>query len=553
LSELKDIGIISDAKEIMALFPTVRSVQSFYKLSLLPQLRTAIENNLKINVNDDDDDDIGNGLKIRLIFPFDKATDEITQEFRQNKCILVNYFDEIKEYSVDGSVLLIVDKKISLIIGIGKQDDINNNNDGTKNNSLLKSKSISMYNKDDGYESKSAVFSHITAFEIIWNQAETKKMIENADKAKEDFINICAHELRSPIQPILGLSILVKNKISDANQREMLDVVIRNAKRLKRLADDLLEVTKIESNTVKLDKEKFNLNDFIDDILIDYSNKILKEDFNNSFALSIIKSIPRDTVFFVNVDKDRLTQVIFNILNNAVRASGDAIQDGNLENGTIQFSLTQTGTKEIQIGVKDLGPGIDAQILSKLFTKFITKSGKGIGLGLFIAKSIIESHGGRIWAENNKAEKGATFYFTLPLIAQSQRNNDIINILVVDDTPTFAPSLKNALEAKDKYMVDIYNSPATMLQKFISGYYDFVILNIEMSETNGFDLSQQLRKKDDRVQVIFMTSGGTNYEPIRELYGISEKTHFIKKTLGAERILKQLNALVGERQKLNQI
>ncbi|MDP8907291.1 MAG: hybrid sensor histidine kinase/response regulator [Thermoproteota archaeon] len=551
MSELKDIGIISDAKEIMALFPTVRSVQSFYRLSLLPQLMAAIENIIESNV--DDDDDIDRSLKIRLIIPFDKAIDEITQKFRQNKGILVNYVNEIKEHSIDRSVLLIIDKKISIMIGINEQDDINNNNNENKNNNLLMSKSIFLYNRDDNEASKSAVFSHITAFEIIWNQAETKKMIENADKAKEDFINICAHELRSPIQPILGLSILVKNKIYDANQREMLDVIIRNAKRLKRLADDLLEITKIESNSIKIDKEKFNLNDFVNDVLIDYSDKILKEDFNNNYTLSIIKSIPSDTVFFVNVDKDRLTQVIFNILNNAVRASGDAVHDGNLENVTIQFSLTQTATKEIQISVKDMGPGIDAQILSKLFTKFITKSGKGIGLGLFIAKSIIESHGGRIWAENNREEKGATFYFTLPVLTRSQRNDDIKKILVVDDSPTFALSLKNTFETNDKYMVDIYDNPTTMLQKFVSGYYDFVILNIEMSETNGFDLSQQLRKKDDRVQVIFMTSGGTNYEPLRELYGISEKTHFIKKTLGAEKILKQLNALAGEKQRVNQI
>ena len=246
MSELKDIGIISDAKEIMALFPTVRSVQSFYRLSLLPQLMAAIENIIESNV--DDDDDIDRSLKIRLIIPFDKAIDEITQKFRQNKGILVNYVNEIKEHSIDRSVLLIIDKKISIMIGINEQDDINNNNNENKNNNLLMSKSIFLYNRDDNEASKSAVFSHITAFEIIWNQAETKKMIENADKAKEDFINICAHELRSPIQPILGLSILVKNKIYDANQREMLDVIIRNAKRLKRLADDLLEITKIESN-----------------------------------------------------------------------------------------------------------------------------------------------------------------------------------------------------------------------------------------------------------------------------------------------------------------
>ena len=88
--------MISDAKEIMALFPTVSSLQSFYRLSLLSQLMAAIENNIKSNV--DDDDDIDRGLKIRFLIPFDKALDEITQKFRQYKGILINYVDEIKEF-----------------------------------------------------------------------------------------------------------------------------------------------------------------------------------------------------------------------------------------------------------------------------------------------------------------------------------------------------------------------------------------------------------------------------------------------------------------------
>ena len=543
LLDLKDIDVISDAKEIMALFPSVNSVLPSYKLSLLQQLMSTKERSIKSSM---DYDGVGSHLKIRLIIPFDNAMDEIIQKFRHNNNILVNYVDELQDHSIDGPILLIIDKKISIVIGVNEQDNDNNNNYGDKNNDALNYELTFLYNKHDNDVSKSVVISHITAFEIIWKQAETRKIIENTDKVKEDFINICAHELRSPIQPILGLSILVKNKISDSNQREMLDVIIRNAKRLKRLADDLLEVTKIESNSIKLDREKFNLNDFLNDVLFDYTNKILRDSLNDDYTFNIAKSIPHDIVFFVDVDKDRLVQVISNILNNAVRATEDAINNENLESGTIQFSLTQNTVKDIQISVKDMGPGIDAQILSKLFTKFITKSGRGIGLGLFIAKSIIEAHGGRIWAENNKGEKGATFYFTLPILMQSQKNSELKKILVVDDTPAFALSLKNTFENDDKYLVDIYSNPATMLQKFVSGYYDFVMLDIEMPEINGFDLSQQLRKKDDRVQVIFMTSGGTNYEPLRELYGISEKNHFIKKTLGAEKILKQLNALVEE-------
>ena len=140
MSELKDIGIISDAKEIMALFPTVSSVQSSYNLSLLQQLMTAIENNIKSDVNDDDD--LDRCLKIRLIIPFDAAIDKITQKISQNKGIVVNYIDETKECSIDRPVLLIIDKKISIIIRINEQDDINNNNDGNKNANQTKPKGI---------------------------------------------------------------------------------------------------------------------------------------------------------------------------------------------------------------------------------------------------------------------------------------------------------------------------------------------------------------------------------------------------------------------------
>ena len=208
---------------------------------------------------------------------------------------------------------------------------------------------------------------------------------------REDFINICAHELRSPIQPILGLSLLVRNKITDSSQREILDIIIRNAKRLKKLTNDLLEIAKIESSMISLEKEKFNLTDFINNIIKDYENKYSKEDFDNNSSLNIIKVIPKDIAFFVEVDKDRLIQVIFNILNNAVGVMGY-----NYDNNPIYFSLKQCNKNEIQISIKDMGPGIDIHILPKLFSKFVTKPGKGIGLGLFITKSIVEAHGGKI-------------------------------------------------------------------------------------------------------------------------------------------------------------
>ncbi len=513
----------------MALFPSVNSVLSFSTSPLLQQLIDVIEHNAH-NSND---------LKIRIIIPYDDSIDKVIQKFRQNKNTSIHYISEITDDFVEKAIFLIVDRKISIVSRIDKHEkhpenfnSNKNNNDDAIRNSLF------VYNKCDNDVGNSVVFSHIAAFETLWIQAENYELMKNKDKVKEDFINMCAHELRSPIQQILGLSILVKNKTTDPTQQEMLDIIIRNAKRLARLTNDLLDVAKIESNLIKLEKEKFNFNEFISDILYDFANKVSKENFNNNSYLNIIKSFPQDVIFFVEADKDRLIQVIHNILNNAVGVMGY-----NYDKKSIYFSLKQNTENEIQISIKDCGPGIDEYILSKLFNKFISKSGKGIGLGLYITKSIIEAHGGKIWAENNSREIGATFYFTIPIVMRSIKNIKIKKILLVDNTQSFALSLKSAFEKNREYIVDVVDNPSEVLQMFVSGYYDFVILDIEMYEINGFDLSSHLMIKDDKVKVVFMTSGETNYEPIRELYGISDKNHFIKKTLAPEKIVKQLDNL----------
>jgi signal transduction histidine kinase/CheY-like chemotaxis protein len=535
LLELKDGKTISNATEIMALFPSVSSVLSFKTSLILQQLFDVMENS-----GNNNNKDVKNNQKIRIIIPYDKILYEIIQKFKQNNNSFVHYISEINDDSVEKAVFLIVDRKISLVIKIKEQDNLENADSDRENKDLMSTeKTVFLYNKSDNDISDSVVYSHVASFEALWKQTENFEDVKNEDEVKrEDFINMCAHELRSPIQPILGLSLLVRNKVTDSSQREMLDIIIRNAKRLKKLTNDLLEIAKIESGMISLEKEKFNLTDFINNIIKDYENKYSKEDFNNNSSLNIIKVIPKDIVFFVEADKDKLIQVIFNILNNAIGVMGY-----NYDNNPIYFSIKQSDKNEIQISIKDMGPGIDIHILPKLFSKFVAKPGKGIGLGLFITKSIVEAHGGKIWAENNKEGKGATFNFTLPIIMQIEKNTKVRKILLVVKTPPFALSLKTVFEKNGDYIVDILDSPLSALQIFISGYYDFVILDIEMSELNGFDLSSQLRLKDDNIQVVFLTSGETNYEPIRELYGISDKNHFIKKTLAPEKILMQLGTL----------
>jgi signal transduction histidine kinase len=229
------------------------------------------------------------------------------------------------------------------------------------------------------------------------------------DKMQKEFINIAAHELRTPIQPILSLSQILQSNISNsAQQQEFLDAIVRNARRLQRLTENILDVTRIESHSLQLMKERFSFNENIRNVINDVNNQTGFLN-NNSNAVSILFEPKQDV--FVEADKVRIYEVISNLLKNAIQFTKE---------GTITITAATEkidyNNDEAIVSIKDTGTGIDPKILPRLFTKFATKSVAGTGLGLFISKSIIEAHGGRIWAQNNPDGRGATFYFSLPLI-----------------------------------------------------------------------------------------------------------------------------------------
>jgi signal transduction histidine kinase len=248
--------------------------------------------------------------------------------------------------------------------------------------------------------------------------------LKEADKAQREFINVAAHELRTPIQPVLSLSDILHSKIKDSKQRELLDVVIRNAKRLQRLSEDILDVTRIESQSLILNKEQFNLNDVISNAIQDHKNEIEKT--NGNLKLLYKSNDYEDDNIFVEADRTRLSQVISNLIRNAIKFTKEGIilitarKDSNNGNNN-------NNNNQVIISVKDTGSGIDPEILPRLFSKFATKSFEGTGLGLFISKSIIEDHGGRIWAENNPDGKGATFSFSIPIISAQQANIKLVD------------------------------------------------------------------------------------------------------------------------------
>lgn len=243
------------------------------------------------------------------------------------------------------------------------------------------------------------------------------KLLESAneklsihDKMQKEFINIAAHELRTPIMPILGDAIFLEKQFEEGKtevkvDREQVSSIIRNAKRLRRLASDILDITKIESQSLKLNKERFNLNDIILTCISDIKAQLIS---SNPEQLKKLSFDYYPTDLFMNADKNRITQVVFNLLSNSVKFT---------EKGSISITVATendpNGTINIITSIKDTGCGIDPEIIPRLFTKFASKSFEGTGLGLFISKSIVVSHGGQIWAVNNK-DSGATFYFKIP-------------------------------------------------------------------------------------------------------------------------------------------
>jgi len=257
------------------------------------------------------------------------------------------------------------------------------------------------------------------------------EQLQTHDKMQQEFISTAAHELRTPLQPILGLSKIVKDKINDNEQKDLLDIIIKNTKKLKRLTEDILDVTRIEGNKLLLNKETIGIWELLHSIIKEFEHT-LGNNKNIKFKLHF-KNIDSNSVNVV-ADKNRIYQVISNLINNSIKfilsengkeGDGNGLISITVEKAKIKSNegnSSDRGIDEVIISIKDNGKGIDPEIFPRLFTKFASKSFQGTGLGLYISKNIIEAHGGKIWAKNSEDGKGATFSFSLPLIINDNMN-----------------------------------------------------------------------------------------------------------------------------------
>ena len=385
------LNLIESAKsDISLIIATPKALQRNYRGGIISMLMEASE---KRNVT------------VNLVIPtYDN--DKIQDDFFRPESLEKNIKFQMKSIAPVTTqthkiktTFLIVDKKSVFIIDV--KDDNKDN--------FLEAVGYATF-----HTSKSRTESYNFIFDAIWRQADLYESLREANKnliysyqkleehdaMEKEFINLAAHELRTPSQSIIGYSEMLKDLPERNKQYE--EAISRNAERLYSLVTNMLSIARIESQTMKLNKTVFDLNVKIENVIRDVNQQVelrksdkVKIDFTPTSRIDII------------ADKEKIFQVFANLLNNAIKFTNE---------GSINITLKKKEkTNEAIVTIKDNGPGIDAEIIPHLFSKFKTKSEKGLGLGLYISKNIVEAHHGRIEAYNNPNSRGATFIVTLPL------------------------------------------------------------------------------------------------------------------------------------------
>ena len=399
------INMIKSAKsEILLLLPTINAFLREERIGAIELLKkSAAEHDVNVRIITPSNDDVEKILQNNTVFVAVRKEQQENQ--KKEKGFEVQRSNiQFKETAMTTVTILVVDKRESLVME--KTDD--------SKETFIEAIGLSTYST-----SEPTVMSYLSIFEGLWRQAklyeelrEANELLQIHDKMQREFINIASHEMKTPTQAILGTSGLLQ--YFPERKDELIGIIQRNAKRLQTLIANILDVTRIESQTLKLNKERFNIRDVISSLIEDHKDRT-----KNSNIELINKNNNKNNPIFVEADKDRIIQVLSNLLSNAIKFTDqgkisinlfEKNDDNNEENGG--------GRKEVIVSVTDTGSGIDSEIFTRLFSKFASKSYQGTGLGLFICKSIIQAHGGRIWAENNNISEdksgGATITFSLP-------------------------------------------------------------------------------------------------------------------------------------------
>lgn len=334
---------------------------------------------------------------------------------------------------------------------------------------------------------------------------------ERANRIKDEFLAILSHELRSPLNPILGwVQLLKTQKFDQARTAQGLETIERNAKLQTQLIDDLLDVAKILRGKLSLNASPLNLS-----LVIEAALDTVK---TAAIAKSITLNSDLPNIGQVSADSTRLQQIIWNLLSNAIKFTPNG--------GRVKISLERVN-KMAQITVSDTGKGINPHFLPHIFEYFrqedasITRKHGGLGLGLAIVRHLVEAHGGTIAASSLGEGQGATFTVQLPLINVepetesvnqfSENESDLsgIRILCVDDEPDTLELLGILLTHYGASVITL-SSAAEVLPTIDSFQPDILVSDIGMPEVDGYSLLQKVRalpaEKGGQIPAIALTA-----------------------------------------------
>jgi signal transduction histidine kinase len=435
-NELIGIEIIQDTTEILKTYKEMLTT-SINDISLVYPTVNAIFRHRRNGIFElIKEHSKSSGVKVRVLLPLPKFNKEIDKEISSQ---LGNHieFRALDKRAESTATFVVVDKKAALVMEL---------KDDTKDS----------FNEAIGFaifsDSKHIVSSYSSIFDTLWHQTELNEQIlqqnlelqrknqeltqldlelrqsvkalaesnkklqvanielDTHDKIQTEFINVAAHELRTPTQSIIGYCEMIE--MLPERSKEYIERLRRNAERLYTLTSDILDATKIEAGTLRMNMTHFNLTETINEVV----NDMRKKTYAMHKEVDIDNIIPNiefseNRPLFVRADKDRIIQVLSNLLDNAIKFG---------DHGAITIILDKNNSiNKVTVSVMDTGKGIDPEIYPRLFEKFVTRSNKGTGLGLFISKNIVQAHGGTMVAENNSKSSGATFSFSLPI---SSRN-----------------------------------------------------------------------------------------------------------------------------------
>jgi two-component system CheB/CheR fusion protein len=352
--------------------------------------------------------------------------------------------------------------------------------------------------------SVAVVFSDVTErkqTEKIRQESEARlheagEALREADRNKNQFLAVLSHELRNPLAPITNSLFILDRAVPGGEQARRAQAVIgRQVGQLARLVDDLLDVTRISSNKLKLQRKRLDLNQLVLHVVADHRPQFEKNEVH-------IEHCPAPKPVFVDGDWNRLTQVVGNLLQNAAKFTGPG--------GDMRVSVsTDSETKWAVVRVADTGVGMAPEMLARLFEPFaqadttLDRSKGGLGLGLTLAKGLVDLHGGTITAHSAGVGRGAEFVVRLALAPEETVSGEPVRprtaapggrrrVLIIEDNIDAADSLREALQFSEHEVEVAYTGPAG-IAKARACKPEVVLCDIGLPGMDGFEVARTFR------------------------------------------------------------